>query len=130
MIQLAYTSLASQSMGSGDVFKIIEKSARNNSVAGLTGFLIYNEGRFFQVIEGPTSSVEALIERLKGDPRHHSITVVHHCAIASRSFPQWRMKRVTVPGEGARLETLVPELADAPEQVKRVADRFLGLAIA
>jgi len=130
MIQLAYTSLAPESLGSGDVFKIVERSAQNNGPAQLTGFLIYANGRFFQVIEGPLSGVDGLVRKLKTDPRHHTIKVVHHSSIAKRSFPTWRMKRIIVQEADARLETLLPELVGAPDRIRRVVDRFLGLALA
>lgn len=129
MIQIAYTSIASNDLGSGEIFKIIERSARNNADAGLTGFLIFSNNRFFQVIEGPQPKIDALMHTLEGDPRHHSIAIVHRASIDTRSFPDWRMKRVFASASGKRLEKTVPELASAPLAVKKAADRFLEPAL-
>lgn len=127
MLQIAYTSVASVSLGSGEVFKIIEKSAQNNAPAGLTGFLIFSNKRFFQVIEGAQSDLDALLRTLEKDPRHHSINIVHRAPIATRSFPSWRMKRIAAPEASDRLEMLAPELAAAPFAIRKAAGEFLEL---
>lgn len=97
MHQLIYTSEAAPGLTSDDLFRIIEQSARNNPSAEITGFLIYRGGRFLQLVEGRLIALETLIETLRRDPRHSALTVVSKQAIAQRSFPRWRMKRV---GEG------------------------------
>lgn len=130
MIQLAYISTAADTLGSGEVFKIIETSARNNANAGLSGFLIYANNQFFQLIEGPPSAIDELMKKLQRDTRHHSIQIVHSAPIAARSFAKWSMKRVLVPDAQGRIERLMPELATAPDPVKRAASDFLELAVA
>lgn len=130
MLQIAYTSVATQSLGSGDVFKIVDKSAKNNASAELTGFLIYSDGHFFQVIEGPIVSVDKLVSTLKTDPRHHSIKIACHSRIIERSFPSWRMRRIIEQEEGKSFDSLMPEMGAAPEKVRRAAEKFLGLALA
>ena len=125
MEQLVYTSSASDDLGSGEVFKIIEKSAQNNAPAELTGFLIFANRRFFQVIEGPGESIDALMRRLGSDTRHHSIEIVLRQEIAERSFPDWRMKRVAMANGATSLSALAPEFANATEGVRRAADTFL-----
>ncbi|UAB76800.1 BLUF domain-containing protein [Erythrobacter sp. SCSIO 43205] len=129
MFQVIYTSEASDSLGAGDVFKIIETSARNNAPAGLTGFLIYANNRFLQVIEGPQTTIERLMRTLGNDPRHHSIKVMHRAAIAKRSFPKWSMKRIAVTDAHDGIDTLIPELAHAPDVVKRAVEDFLGIGV-
>ncbi|MEM1051837.1 MAG: BLUF domain-containing protein [Pseudomonadota bacterium] len=130
MIQLVYISSATESLGSGEVFKIIEKSAKNNKPAGLTGFLIFANGRFFQVIEGCSVEIDALMRKLQSDHRHHSIEILDRSPINHRSFPNWRMKRIAVPEGKPGLEELIPELADASETIRKAASDFLGLELA
>ena len=76
MLQLAYVSRASSVLAPDDVFKIIETSARNNSRDDLTGFLIFAENRFFQVVEGSRSAIDALLSRLGEDTRHSQIEIL------------------------------------------------------
>jgi hypothetical protein len=125
MIQIAYTSIASNDLGSGEIFKIVERSAHNNAAAQLTGFLIFSDNRFFQVIEGKHPAVDGLLRTLESDPRHHSIKIVHRSPLDRRSFPNWRMKRMIASVVGEKLETLAPELSSAPFGLKKAADRFL-----
>lgn len=94
MIEVAYISEASSSLAPDEVFKIIETSARNNLRDDLTGFLIFADNRFFQVVEGPAVSIDALMNRLKSDARHSSIEIISRRDIDQRSFPRWRMERV------------------------------------
>lgn len=128
MEQLAYISCASDDLGSGEVFKIIEKSAKNNAPAELTGFLIFANRRFFQVIEGPSESIHALMRRLGSDTRHHSIEIVHREEIGERCFPHWRMKRVAIANGTTSLSALAPEFADASPRLKQHASDFLAQA--
>ena len=65
MQQLIYVSYASDDFQSGDVFKIIETSARNNPTRDVTGFLVYAHDTFVQFVEGPAASLDALLDDLK-----------------------------------------------------------------
>lgn len=94
MHQLIYVSEAPGNLTPDEIFRIVEQSARNNPSVGITGFLIYRGGRFLQLIEGLLEALEALVTKLRADPRHHSLRVLATHPIAERSFPRWRMKRV------------------------------------
>ena len=122
MHQIIYTSEAAQGLSSDEVFRIVEQSARNNPGRDITGFLIFRDGRFLQLIEGPLSKLENLLDALRSDPRHHSLKIVDQCAIANRSFGRWRMRRV---GDGQpaldELEGMMMEEArgrSVPEAVR------------
>lgn len=94
MHQLIYVSEARQGLRADDLFRIVEQSARNNPSADLTGFLIYRNGRFLQLLEGPLMSIETLLAQLSADDRHRSLEVVGRLPITERSFPRWRMRRI------------------------------------
>lgn len=112
-------------MGSGDVFKIIEASAKNNAKNDLTGFLVFSGGRFFQFLEGPENAIDALLEKLEKDERHSNMKVLSRSSAVQRSFPKWRMKRLASDFEAELIEENLPELKDAPSQVKRLLTEFL-----
>lgn len=94
MHQLIYSSIARPGLSPDDVFRIVEQSARNNPSADLTGFLLFQRGRFLQLVEGPLMSLEMLLTRLARDDRHQNLTVLSRLPVAQRSFPRWRMRRV------------------------------------
>jgi hypothetical protein len=126
MLQVTYSSLADDGLGSEDVFGIIETSTRNNGAAGLTGFLIFSDHRFFQVVEGPEAAIEDLLRRLEADERHHSITILNRREIDESTFPRWRMKRFAPSANARTLADLGPDFADAPQHVKQAAEHFLA----
>jgi hypothetical protein len=94
MEQLIYVSLPAATVGGGDVFDIIQKSATRNAARGITGFLLHSEGLFFQCIEGSSAALDGLMGDLARDPRHHAITELSRKPIKERAFPSWTMKRV------------------------------------
>lgn len=53
--------------------------------------LMYADGCFFQVIEGPAEKVELLFEKIARDDRHSGIIRVIDEEIEQRSFPDWSM---------------------------------------
>ena len=89
MQQLIYVSYASDDFQSGDVFKIIETSARNNPTREVTGFLVY--------------ALDALLDDLKADSRHQRLEVLERREGRGRCFPNWRMERLAVSGGDARI---------------------------
>lgn len=99
MHRIVYVSHAHPELPSGEVFRIVEQSSRNNPSADITGFLVYRGGRFLQLIEGPLMSLEALLAVLDKDQRHHSLRILSHERVLERSFPRWRMKRIGETGD-------------------------------
>lgn len=71
--------------------QILEASQRNNAKAGVTGALMFNDGAFAQVLEGPRRGVEDTFERIQRDPRHGDVTVLQCGPTESRGFANWSM---------------------------------------
>lgn len=74
-----------------DIRSILATSRRNNSRDGITGGLLFSEGCFAQVLEGPLDAVERAFERIQCDERHSDVTVLQSGPIATRDFPDWSM---------------------------------------
>lgn len=74
--------------------EILLVSQKRNITHDLTGALVYGDGRFIQVLEGPLKPVLLTLERIRADPRHHSLDVVGPVPIDRREFPDWCMARV------------------------------------
>lgn len=75
---------------------ILKTSQTYNTAHEITGLLLYAEGNFIQVIEGPKQHIEQLFTRIKQDPRHHRILVLVRKHIDHRDFPEFRMGFHTV----------------------------------
>ena len=53
--------------------------------------LLYIAGSFFQILEGPRHTVDALVRKIQSDPRHMRVTVIIREPIVERSFGEWTM---------------------------------------
>lgn len=127
MQHILYFSQARSGLDSGEVFRIIETSARNNPAREVTGFLAFAHGLFLQLVEGPAQALDELLEVLKGDPRHHGLEIMERGPVAARSFPGWRMERLAIRGDDR--SALVAHLAKAGisrAAIARVEDLFVA----
>jgi hypothetical protein len=70
---------------------ILQAARNNNRKLDVTGALLYNDGFFAQVLEGPRTGIEKIFEKIQRDNRHNNITVLETSAITSRDFPDWSM---------------------------------------
>lgn len=90
-VALCYFSRLDPSLGSRGVREIIDSSARNNAIEGITGCLVIDGGFFAQVLEGPEDRIRTLAERISRDPRHHDMRIVWLDGIEERAFDDWFM---------------------------------------
>lgn len=74
-----------------EIDRILETAQSNNAKYGITGALMFNNGAFAQILEGPGSAVEELFDRIQLDDRHNDVTVLQTDWIDSRAFPNWSM---------------------------------------
>lgn len=91
LIQLVYLSSSRQLLNDSELAAILEKSQRNNAMLDITGALIYHDGNFIQLLEGPEENVLALYEKIKEDQRHSSVTTLIQSPIQQREFSSWSM---------------------------------------
>ena len=74
-----------------EVEQILAASRRNNPRDGITGALLYSEGCFAQVLEGPLAAVERTFERIQCDFRHADVIVLEVGPAEARMFGDWSM---------------------------------------
>ena len=122
MERLVYWSKASEGTGTGDVFDIVDASACNNPALDITGFLLFDENQFLQLLEGPAEKIDVLMERIRKDSRHHSVDVVERRDAVERWFPNWRMKQLISFNSPPAMEELREIL-----QKKEGGDRVLAI---
>lgn len=91
MFYLIYTSAARQSLQLEDLKDILTKARESNRRNGITGLLLYKNGRFMQLIEGEEVVVHELMDKIKSDNRHSGILVLQSEYAKSRQFPNWSM---------------------------------------
>lgn len=91
MIHLIYCSATSRELSTKELEEILEQSRANNAKAGLTGMLLYEDGAFFQVLEGEAEAVETLYGKIEQDERHTRVMKLIAEPIEEREFGEWTM---------------------------------------
>jgi uncharacterized membrane protein (DUF373 family) len=97
MIQISYISSATAPMSNQDLLGLLQECRENNAESGVTGMLIYCNATFLQVLEGDEKVVDDLIDKIRKDPRHTNLQVLHRRTIERRQHSDWSMgfKRVS-----------------------------------
>ncbi len=96
LYHVSYCSRASGEVDGAALQRIVAIAQRYNPAHGVTGMLVFGSGIFFQWLEGPHDHVVALMERLRGDPRHDTVVELSQGEeVRERLFPQWDMELVT-----------------------------------
>lgn len=83
------------------VAEIAAKARIANQQRDITGLLIFDGQRFCQQLEGTQKQVLSLLERIRLDPRHVDVNVVHHGPLATRRFKQFDLGYTSVDDEDA-----------------------------
>jgi hypothetical protein len=89
LLQLTFVSRAPHPLGEADFTAIRRSSQRHNSRLGLTGLMIYREGRFFAALEGVERALLRRMELIITDPRHFDLRILSERRITARRFENW-----------------------------------------
>jgi hypothetical protein len=89
---LAYRSLAVSDLTDSDLRDLLHAAQRRNKAEGLSGVLLFDQGAFFQWLEGPSDALARVWDSISRDPRHHQVTVLRDEPIAQRVFEDWDLR--------------------------------------
>ena len=68
LISVVYVSSAIAPFTDAELVDLLTKSRAKNTLAGITGMLVYKGGNFMQLIEGEAAAIDALIVRIGEGP--------------------------------------------------------------
>lgn len=88
---MLYVSVATAPMSDQALSELLQSSRSKNRDQRITGFLLYLNGSFMQILEGSRPQVQQLAESIAKDPRHHSIRTIYEGPIHRRTFLDWSM---------------------------------------
>jgi hypothetical protein len=91
LFQLIYASKATRLFAEVDLRILLSSSRKRNEAEGITGILVYADGSFLQVLEGPKEAVLETFERITRDTRHKRVIRLARRDTEDRSFPGWSM---------------------------------------
>lgn len=96
LIAIAYQSRASYPMSDANLEDLLFDARRTNQQHGLSGALLYNDGDFFQFIEGPRKALREVYARICRSSQHYGVRELMHATAHRRFFDGWDMG-FTVP---------------------------------
>ena len=90
-IQLLYLSNAKPELKQEELDSILRVSRENNPSRDITGLLVFANGVFIQVLEGPRKAVHKLFEIICDDTRHQDVAILGEYTGQERIFAKWSM---------------------------------------
>ena len=78
------------------VAAIAMKSRTNNRQADITGLLVFDGLHFCQQLEGRAPEVDAAMARIRVDPRHSGMAVLHQGPLEKRRFRRFSLGYTSV----------------------------------
>ena len=96
LLQLCYASKAQldQAQWRQQLHSILSESWDRNDRTGICGVLYYADDCFFQCLQGASDDVLTLFHKIKHDPRHENVSILHSQPIDAVTFARWNMKYV------------------------------------
>ncbi len=96
---LVYRSRAVAPLSDYDLYQLVQAAQTRNERDSITGLMLYDSGRFYQWLEGPTEAVARLMNAIRADRRHTDIEILSDKVTTTRQFGDWKMRLAT---RGAR----------------------------
>ncbi len=106
-----------------------------NNYANITGFLLYFEKRFIQILEGEFEDVTSLYSTIRKDERHTNARIVWFSEHDQRQFESWSMDcsmqfiTENCTELGVRLKFLNRFVAEAPVPHIMLRDLLVSVAL-
>lgn len=91
LTSLVYMSAAVDDLTDGQLVDMLREARLRNQALGVSGLLLAKGGRFMQVLEGPSWSVEDRFAVIERDPRHQDVKSLSREPIETRRFDGWAM---------------------------------------
>jgi hypothetical protein len=130
---LIYVSNATRRFDEAQLKEILMASRAANAEIEVTGLLLYKDGSFMQMLEGPENAVRALLDKILRDPRHYNLVTIQEGMNEARIFPGWSMgfrrlddsaKDVTGYGDFENVMLTAPEFGSDPQRCLQLLRLF------
>ena len=113
LYRTVYMSTAVGVLRADELDRIYLRAKSANFGAGITGLMLFYEGVFLQVLEGPQAGVVSLLEKIRRDRRHSNLVVLESRPVAERSFTQSAMHFIAARNLSAGEKQAFSELRQA-----------------
>ncbi len=122
---LTYKSKAAYAPSHADLEELVHKARTRNRSVGVTGMLLYENGKFLQTLEGPAEGLAEIWSAIREDKRHTQIEVLSEHVVATRLFSDWDLLLYSRADDRSRprsrLSDPICDLADYVPRMTRLA---------
>ncbi len=130
MKRITYISRLTSPLSRKEIEKIGITSIQNNKRGNITGFLVYFDKLFFQIIEGSAVKVDELFEKIGKDPRHQDIIRLKtENDVDHRLFPEWSMKMIDLNNNVDELVRPIKVLLQAVTESHAIIEQYTQPAV-
>ena len=91
---LVYRSFATKEFSEEGYHKLLESSRKRNEESNITGLLLFRNGVFLQLLEGPESAVKNVYSMICKENRHERVVTLVETASDARIYEKWAMASV------------------------------------
>ncbi|KPQ21986.1 MAG: FAD-dependent blue-light sensor AppA [Porphyrobacter sp. HL-46] len=108
---LTYQSRAVSRPSESELEQLVAHARQRNRSLGVTGMLLYENGRFLQTLEGPPAALATVWSSISCDERHRDIEILTEHMVSSRLFSDWDLllySRNENPRRNTRASDLAP----------------------
>jgi methanogenic corrinoid protein MtbC1 len=92
---VVYRSRAVTALSDFELYELVQAAQARNEREQITGLMLYDEGRFYQWLEGPARNVAGLMSTIAADHRHTDIEILSDKPTDTRQFGDWTMRLAT-----------------------------------
>jgi hypothetical protein len=98
MKRIKYVSEYAEPLSGAAIDEIAAAAAEKNRELGVTGVLMAAGRLFFQILEGPDATIDALYAKIVADTRHCNVLTlaVEQREDLQRLFPDWSMAKMVI----------------------------------
>jgi hypothetical protein len=129
MYTICYISSARADITENELTQLFGTTENNNTGKNITGILLYESGKFLQVLEGDEQVLKSLYEKIEADSRHNNIFVILNQPCKRRIFENYasRFSIVKSKEEIQTIETYLNQIEESPnlKYVKGLLEPFL-----
>jgi hypothetical protein len=109
VLTIIYVSAATHPMSQDELAVLLKQARENNARHGITGVLLYHDGNFMQMLQGPADGVRNIYAAIESDPRHHMVIPIISETGLPLEFADWAMACGRLDAHG--WETLMSKLS-------------------
>jgi hypothetical protein len=89
--RILYVSAAAQTLTPAELDELLLVARANNALNDVTGALLYADGDFMQLLEGPREQVTETFRRIERSPMHRGVIALMNDPVDQREFATWSM---------------------------------------